>query len=101
MSTQENLHDDSDRSSVALLLIDVINDFEFDGGERLADHALRIVQNIAALKRRAKAKNIPIIYANDNFGKWQSDFRKLVGHCVAEPVRGQPIAQQLLPEPDQ
>ena len=100
VSTQQNLHDDSDRSSVALLLIDVINDLEFEGGERLASQALRIVQNIATLKRLAKSKKIPIIYANDNFGKWQSDFRKLVDHCVAEPVRGRPVAQQLLPESD-
>jgi len=34
MPTQQNLHDDSDRSSVALLLIDVINDLEFEGGDR-------------------------------------------------------------------
>jgi nicotinamidase-related amidase len=25
---------------------------------------------------------MPIIYVNDNFGRWQSDFKKLVDHCL-------------------
>ncbi|HET9295417.1 MAG TPA: isochorismatase family cysteine hydrolase, partial [Candidatus Binatia bacterium] len=41
---------------------------------------------------------IPVIYVNDNFGKWQSDFRKLVDHCLKDNVKGRPIAQLLRPD---
>ena len=41
-------------------------------------------KNIAALKKRAKAAGIPCIYVNDNFGRWQSDFKKIVAHCRDE-----------------
>jgi hypothetical protein len=36
-----------DTASVALLLIDVINDFEFEGGEELLKLALPVGRNIA------------------------------------------------------
>ena len=88
------------RSKAALLLIDVVNDFEFEGGEKLARAANKIAKNIAALKRRGKAAGIPVIYLNDNFGKWQSDFRKLVEHCVNKESRGRSVVERLLPEPD-
>ena len=89
-----------DQSRVSLLLIDVINDFEFVNGDQLFGHALAACKRIAAFKARAKSAGIPVIYANDNFGKWQSDFRKLLDHCLQDDVRGRPIAQLLRPLED-
>ena len=89
-----------DRSDVGLLLIDVINDLEFDGGEKLLSHALPMAAALASLKRRVKAQGIPVIYANDNFGRWRSDFPKLVSHCLQAGIRGRPIALQLQPDED-
>jgi nicotinamidase-related amidase len=89
-----------DQSRVALLLIDVINDFEFEGGQPLMRSALKAAKNIAALKRRAKAAGIPVIYVNDNFGRWRSDFKKLVDACLDHETLGKPIVEVLLPEPD-
>ena len=89
-----------DSSSVALLLIDVINDLEFDGGEQLLRHARPIAHRIAELKRRAKVQGVPVIYVNDNFGRWRSDFRKLVSHCLADGTRGRPVVELLAPEDD-
>jgi nicotinamidase-related amidase len=89
-----------DSSGVALLLIDVINDMEFDEGDALVAHALPAAHRIAALKKKAKTKKIPAIYINDNFGKWQSDFRKLVAHCLEDGVRGEEIVRLLQPEED-
>jgi nicotinamidase-related amidase len=60
-----------DHSKIALLLIDVINDLEFDGGEVLAEHALPAAKKIASLKSIARLVGIPTIYVNDNFGKWR------------------------------
>lgn len=89
-----------DSSSVALLLIDVINDLEFDGGEQLLRHARPMAHRIAELKRRAKVQGVPVIYVNDNFGRWRSDFRKLVSHCLADGTRGRPVVELLAPEDD-
>lgn len=89
-----------DKSTVALLLLDVINDLEFEGGDVLARYALPAAKNIAALKQRASLAGIPTIYVNDNFGKWRSDFRKLVAHVIDDQTRGAPIAELLRPQAD-
>jgi len=89
-----------EKSSTALLLIDVINDLEFPEGEKLLRHALPAARRIAALKQRAIAAGVPVIYVNDNFGKWRSDFTQQVQHCLKDRVRGEPIARLLAPEKD-
>jgi nicotinamidase-related amidase len=87
-----------DNSPVALLLIDVINDFEFDeGADDLLRHALPAAKNIARLKERTSRAGIPAIYVNDNFGKWRSDFHRLVAHCIDDDTRGRPIVELLQP----
>lgn len=88
------------QSPVALLLIDVINDLEFEEGKKLAGYALPMAQNIARLKRAAKKHGIPCLYVNDNFGQWQSDFKNLVSRCIRKGVRGRALANELCPEPD-
>lgn len=87
-----------DESPVALILIDVINDMEFEGGDALFRHALPAARKLAALKRRARDAGVATIYVNDNFGKWRSDFRQQLDHVLKEGCRGQPIAQLLKPE---
>ena len=89
-----------DGCALALLLIDVINDLEFDAGDRLLSQALPAAARIADLKRRAKAADIPTVYVNDNFGRWRSDFRQTVAHCLEPGVRGRALAQLLAPEAD-
>lgn len=84
----------------ALLLVDVINDLEFPTGAKLLAHALPAARKIARLAARARAAKIPVIYANDNFQHWRSDFDSIVRHCLDEDVRGRPIARLLTPERD-
>jgi nicotinamidase-related amidase len=87
-------------SPIALLLIDVINDLEFDGGDKLLKYALPMARNIAKLKFEAKKRGIPCLYVNDNFGQWKSDFKHLVKRCTREGVRGAPITSELAPQED-
>lgn len=95
----EDLHGNvPDECAVALLIIDMINDFEFPGGEVLFAAALPVAENIARLKQCAQEAGIPVIYINDNFGKWQSDFQQQVSHCLNDGVRGEPIARLLQPD---
>lgn len=87
-----------DQCSVALIMIDVINDMEFDSGEALLENALPAAKNLAQLKRRARNAGVPAIYVNDNFGKWRSDLRQQLGHVLEDGVRGEPIARLLRPD---
>jgi nicotinamidase-related amidase len=89
-----------DQCSVALILIDVINDMEFSNGEQLLENALPAARKLAGLKRRAQRANVPVIYVNDNFGKWRSDFRQQLGHVLEEGVRGEDVAELLRPDKD-
>jgi nicotinamidase-related amidase len=97
----EDLHGNApDKSALALLLIDIINDLEFPEGDQLLRYALPMAQKIAALKRRAKQAGVPVIYVNDNFGRWRSDFNTQVEHCLKDGVRGRPVAELLRPDTD-
>ena len=87
-----------DAAGVALLLIDVINDFEFENGAQLLKQAMPAAQKIAKLKSAAKRLGLPVIYVNDNFGKYRSDFKKIVAHCLEDGVRGEPFVKLLLPD---
>ena len=59
-----------------------------------------MAEALRAFKSRAKQAGIPVIYANDNFGRWRSDFPKLVQYCLGEGIRGKPLVERLAPEPD-
>src|SRR5689334_18533278 len=87
-------------AGAALLLIDWINDLEFDGGDCLLRHAHAIAKRVVSLKKRAHEAGIPVIYVNDNFGQWQSDFQRVIRHCLHEGVRGEPLAAALEPGPE-
>ena len=98
-SRNNDLHGNvPDQCPVALILIDVINDMEFDEGEALLRNALPAATNLARLKGRAKEARVPVIYVNDNFGKWRSDFRQQLGHVLEDGVRGEPLAKLLRPD---
>src|SRR3954468_17923196 len=54
----------------------------------------------APRKRRSRAAGVPTVYVNDNFGRWRSDFRSTLAHCLHQGVPGRPIAELLKPEED-
>lgn len=87
-----------ENSPVALILVDVINDMDFDGGESLRKQALPMAERLRALAERARESGVAVVYVNDNFGKWRSDFRTLLDHCIRDGVRGAEIAKILKPE---
>jgi nicotinamidase-related amidase len=87
-----------DKCETALLLIDVINDLKFSEADQLLKFARPMARNLLRLKRRAQKAGIPVIYVNDNFGRWQSDFRKTVEHCARERSKGRELARLLHPE---
>ena len=89
-----------DKSEIALLLIDVINDLDFPEANQLLRYVRPMARKLVQLKKRAKAAGIPVIYVNDNFGRWRSDFRHQVVHCLRENSRGREMVGLLQPEED-
>jgi nicotinamidase-related amidase len=89
-----------DRAATALIVLDLISDFAFDGGAKVARAALPVAKRIARLKARAKAAGVPVIYVNDDLGRWRSDFPGLVRHCSRDASRGAPIVQAIAPAAD-
>ena len=84
----------------ALILIDVINHFEFPDAEAVLRHALPVAPNIARLKERAKKKKVPVIYVNDNFGQWRSVSVELIRYCTRPEAAGREFVRQIEPDKD-
>ena len=102
MRARESMTPDREREScaVALVLIDVINPMAFEGSEALVRQAVPMSKRLSGLKERARAARVPTIYVNDNFGRWRSDFRSIVAHCLDDDVPGKPVAAKLEPDSD-
>ncbi len=99
--TREDLYGSApDESPVALLLIDVVNDLDFPEGPRLLRRALPMARRLARLVARARAARVPVVWVNDNFGRWRSDFRELLRWCSRPDARGRPIVELLAPPDD-
>ena len=81
----------------ALLLIDFINPLDFPGAEKLARPALRAARATARLRERLDAQGVAVIYCNDNYGIWQSDFHSLVAGCIGRDDDSGEIARLLCP----
>jgi nicotinamidase-related amidase len=94
MSSNNTRH----KSRVALVLVDVINHFEYPNGARLLRNALPIAPKLARLKKRARRAGIPAIYVNDNFGQWRSDASKLLDYCMRPAAPGRLFVEHIRPD---
>jgi nicotinamidase-related amidase len=83
-----------------LLLIDVINDLSFPGGQDLVRRSVALAKSIARLKKRCRKLGIPTIYVNDNRGRWRSDITAVLRHCQRKRSPGREMTQLLAPGPD-
>jgi nicotinamidase-related amidase len=96
--TRENLHGSApDTHPVALLLVDVINPMDFPEADRLLRYALPAAERLAGLKQRAHRAGVPVVYANDNFGRWRSDLSAVVERCRETGCAGGPLIELLRP----
>jgi nicotinamidase-related amidase len=88
------------KARTALLLVDTINPFDFEGGAAFARRSIPVARAIARLRARATRAGVPVIYVNDNLGKWRSDMHALVDWCSRPARPGAPIVQILAPRPE-
>jgi nicotinamidase-related amidase len=76
----------------ALLLVDVVNDFLHEDGERLLASFRERHRGLGAALGAARAAGVPVVYANDNHGIWDGDARSLVRRAVEEGCGGDLVA---------
>jgi nicotinamidase-related amidase len=84
--------------SSALIIIDIINSFQFEHGKTLAEKTFHIVKPLITLKDSFKKLNMPIIYVNDHYNLWQANLPKLIKHCQND--HNQPFLQDVIPSED-
>jgi nicotinamidase-related amidase len=87
----------SSKHKHALLILDMMNTFEFLDGEKLLRHTRKCAKNILALKKKCNKLKIPVIYVNDNFGKWKSNWLELYDVCSSAENIGRDITLMLKP----
>lgn len=80
-----------------LLIIDTINDLEFPGGEKVLPWAVKLAGRLAAFRKDAHAHDLPVIYTNDNFGHWRSNFAEVFKIATRRGARGRDISMKLKP----
>jgi nicotinamidase-related amidase len=67
--------------NTALIMIDLINDFNFKHGPQLSKNTLNIIDNIVALKQFFISNKLPVIYVNDNYQVWTGNYVDIVNRC--------------------
>ena len=86
------------KSKQVLILVDFINPLDFPGGEKLARPALTAARATARLRDEMEAHKATVVYANDNYGVWQSDFHTLVATCLGMDGPAGDVARLLYPQ---
>ncbi|HRO67446.1 MAG TPA: isochorismatase family cysteine hydrolase [Pseudobdellovibrionaceae bacterium] len=85
-------------AKAALVILDMINLLDFPEGARLRTTAKKTARVILGLKEKMRAGNMPVIYVNDHFGLWNSDWKEVYHRCTEEGSRGREIAKILRPD---
>ncbi|NJQ06403.1 cysteine hydrolase [Streptomyces lonarensis] len=67
----------------ALIVIDMINTYDHADAELLVPSAREALPPLTRLIERARAEDVPVVYANDNFGQWRSHHGEIVSACLA------------------
>lgn len=72
-------------SGLALVVVDMINTYDHEDAELLVPSAREVVPVLSGLIDRAREADVPVIYANDNFGLWRSHHGELLDTALARP----------------
>jgi nicotinamidase-related amidase len=82
----------------ALLIIDMINDMDFEEGDDLLAGIEAAADIVAKLRDEAEEAGVPVVFVNDNFGQWHSDRARIIDYVAS--TRGRNVAQRLRPRAD-
>lgn len=84
----------------ALVILDLISDYAYSGGERLLPQARQVATRAAQLRRRARRRGIPVIYVNDTRGRWESDQASFIRRCLDASPAAAGVVERILPGRD-
>jgi nicotinamidase-related amidase len=84
-------------SPTVLLLVDYVNPLDFEGAGALATAAVEAARATARLRRSLHGSDTQVVYANDNYGVWRSDFHALWERCRRMPGAPGELARALAP----
>lgn len=90
--------DDRAAGGTVLLIVDMFSSWDFADAQWLLPAASAIAPTIGALAERCRAANVPVVYANDNQGRWRSDVRQVIAAARAGGGDGAAIARRLEPQ---
>jgi nicotinamidase-related amidase len=62
----------------ALVVVDMLNTYEHEDAERLAESVRAVLPQIRDLIEDARGQDVETVYVNDNFGAWDSGRSELV-----------------------
>jgi nicotinamidase-related amidase len=82
----------------AVVVIDMLNTYDHEDGDRLAASAEVVVPRIRALVERAREAGTEVIYVNDNYGEWNSSAKKLADSAC--DGRHPELVEPILPHED-
>jgi nicotinamidase-related amidase len=66
----------------ALIVVDMLNNYEHDDAELLTASVERIVEPLSELVARADRDGVELIYVNDNYGDWNSSQEELAQRAL-------------------
>jgi len=92
------LADEAATGGMALLVIDMVSAWDFPDAAKLGSVARTIAAKIGALKQRCILASVPVVFVNDNRGRWRSEFHELVRVSILESETGAAIAECLQPD---
>ncbi|WP_261996916.1 isochorismatase family cysteine hydrolase [Stenotrophomonas sp. Ste96] len=84
----------------ALLIVDLFSRFDFPDGPKLAPLALKAAKKVRQIRDVFDEEQLPVIYANENFGDWKCGFDQLAEVCRHDDGPAGDIAKLLFPGPD-
>jgi nicotinamidase-related amidase len=84
--------------STALIVVDMLNRYEHEDGERLLESVREIVPGLARLIENAHQANVLTIYVNDNHGDWTAG-RTQLGQWALEGT-DRSVIEPILPGDD-
>lgn len=93
-------HPSEETRAVALLLVDFISEWNIPERDQLLPQVNRAAHCAARLLKRARISRVPVIFANDNFGQWRSDFGAILSAALSSTGIPCRVAEMLAPRPD-
>ncbi len=69
--------------STALIVIDMLNTYEHKDAEVLVRSVREALPGIGTLLERARKSRAPVVYVNDNFGRWRSHHGEILETALA------------------